>query len=455
MAVVGQDIILARSPYYLSIGEQSGGTLTSATLTLNLGKGNRTGGAPTSLKTYTLTSTNVIDDYITVDISPLLIDYLDRDSNFYDEIQGVFGDDTEGNDQEMILVKAQWSVTDTSGTANSTAEYYMACEGYSRYSDGANYLPTTDADPTGLYFGGETATDLTKFNNKTIMVTNCYRQLSTNSYGMIPFYLGMLDYDNDQSPDGDNQDMVTRFRIVFGNNSLTEDNPAEVSGITTYDYSEVIPNQDLRGTTQKAYAYFPIGYKNLSSYTVAQYGYANNDYLTVQHALYISDNTGVTDFTANIENVDDNEPIRYEIICEPKHKVVDMFFVNKYGFWDCFTFLKAYKEEYEVTSDSFTKSVGGIASGAYTYDKFEPQIKRYNVKTRKKYRINTGFVDESFSLLLEEILATPQAFIVVDDVRIPVNVVDNSVELRQHVHDKVINYTLELEAANYHLNNAV
>ena len=542
-AVKNNNRIHTRSPFYIN-AVPSTGTITQADLTLKLQTGTRfAAGSMTDLKTYTLTSTNAVDNVIVFNISPLIGDYLSRATENYDASLA-----TAATANECLYVFWDLSVTRSGGTDDSSG-YYVGVEGYSTFNEGVNWQPVTSA--TGNYGDPAWSPATAKGTERTIMATQCYRQMGEDSYAILPVYMGEFD---ESLPAAD-----TQIRLVFGPYTTAFQASTTPTPHTDYD----IQDSDNRGTSHlNNIQYIPIGKKNVNP--IAENWKTGYDYLTAGHIinreqtgsgkatttitltsnrgtsllagaqididlntelsafdLEIGDTvtldlpafTGVSPCTSSygastvtttysstvdpttirvdvtggasvearvdcfftslgealsfdvtlpqldtsndIAIVNDNPLIRYEIICEPKHRVVDLFFINKWGAWDCFSFLKASRESARVTSETYYKSIGGISSNAYTYDTNNNQIQRHNISMKKTYTVNTGYVSETFNLLLEEILATPNAFMIWDGERVPVNVVDTRQELKEHVNERLINYTLELEAANDHINNVV
>ena len=142
-AVKNNNRIHTRSPFYINAVPTTG-TINQADLTLKLQTGTRfAAGSMTDLKTYTLTSTNAIDNVIVFNISPLITDYLSRTTENYD-----IDLPTAATANECLYVFWDLSVTRTGGTDDSSG-YYVGVEGYSKFSDGVNWQPVTDA--TGNY----------------------------------------------------------------------------------------------------------------------------------------------------------------------------------------------------------------------------------------------------------------------------------------------------------------
>jgi hypothetical protein len=154
-------------------------------------------------------------------------------------------------------------------------------------------------------------------------------------------------------------------------------------------------------------------------------------------------------------SINDQPTIRYEILCEPKYNVIDCYFINKWGAWDTFSFLKKSVESFSTTSNQYKPSIGNVTSNAYGYSTTDHQMKQYNKNGQKSITVNTGFVNESFNLLLEEMMLSEKMYLIIDDVAEPVNIKTTSTEYKTGVNDKTINYTVEFEFAYNQLNNVI
>ena len=163
-----------------------------------------------------------------------------------------------------------------------------------------------------------------------------------------------------------------------------------------------------------------------------------------------------------IHRVNNQSVLRYEILCEPKYNVVDCLFINKWGCWDSFSFVKKSINSLNTTSSSYKRSVGfvdrgpfGIGTPTYNYDTKEHQKVVYNKNANKSITVNTGFVDESFNLLLEEMMVSEKIYLIINDEVYPVLINTNSVEYKTSVNDKLINYTIDFEFAYDLIQNGI
>lgn len=164
----------------------------------------------------------------------------------------------------------------------------------------------------------------------------------------------------------------------------------------------------------------------------------------------------------DIASVNDQPTLRYEIICEPKYNVIDCLFINKWGCWDSFSFIKKSMQKLAITSSRYKKNIGFVDRGAlgtstpkYSYSLTDHQNVQYNKNGIKSITVNTGFVDESFNLLLEEMMLSERVYLIIDDVVEPVVLNTQNVDFKTSVNDKLINYELEFNFAYNAINNSL
>lgn len=421
----GQDRINTRSPYYIDCVPSSGETITSAAVVVDINTGSRiAGGGETTHKTYTLAKTDTLGGNIVLNIAPLIYDWHEFDlPELYDISASAFS-----STKEILEVNVDKTVVDTGGSTNTVTEY-VATPGWLKHSEGVNFLPTTS--PTGTYGDGDWGTAPAKTSNRTIPYTeNVYRQISDNGYGIFGIHLCEWDEDNDT--------LISRCRIIWGDNPLNDIPDAS----DVLHYIDSADDSSRRGATKNGRMYFAMGNINLGADWASGY-----EYMTVEHAIGGVDNGAILSGTHEWDSVDDNPRIRYEIICEPKYNVVDCFFINKWGAWETFSFVKRSDEEFNVEFAEYNTTIGEVVSSAFTYDTQEHTRDSYNHVGRKSISVNTGFVSETFGTLLPEILMSPKIYLVNDSVLYPVLCDTKSVTLKKSVNDKLINYTLKFRYA--------
>jgi hypothetical protein len=224
--------------------------------------------------------------------------------------------------------------------------------------------------------------------------------------------------------------------------------------------SVTIEAEAITGFPTPLNASFDIDSFTSSTITVSTQDQSDEDHLTAvisdgQLSLSITYLKEVVNGLDDIASINDQPTIRYEILCEPKYNVIDCYFINKWGAWDTFSFLKKSVESFSTTSNQYKPSIGSVTSNAYGYSTTDHQMKQYNKNGQKSITVNTGFVNESFNLLLEEMMLSEKMYLIIDDVAEPVNIKTTSTEYKTGVNDKTINYTIEFEFAYNQLNNVI
>lgn len=144
--------------------------------------------------------------------------------------------------------------------------------------------------------------------------------------------------------------------------------------------------------------------------------YSNENYLY----------TGATTFF----NIVSNE------VCEPIYTPLTCSFINRYGGWQFLTFFKANSSTIEVTSKDFELMPSGI-----NFNPLQGQKKVFNKQGKQRIRCNTGWVNENYSELIQDLLLSE---VVLLDNK-PVIVRNNNFEVKTILKDKNINYEIEFE----------
>jgi hypothetical protein len=132
-------------------------------------------------------------------------------------------------------------------------------------------------------------------------------------------------------------------------------------------------------------------------------------------------------------------------ICEPKYTPVICTFINRFGGWQYLTFFKANQQGIDVTSKDFN-----LLPSSVNYNVLQGQKQRFNFQGKQKIKCNTGWVDENYFELIQDLLLSE---VVLLDNK-PVIVKSQSADVKTHLKDKNINYEIEFEY-NYGLINDV
>ena len=135
----------------------------------------------------------------------------------------------------------------------------------------------------------------------------------------------------------------------------------------------------------------------------------------------------------------------YEVVCEPKYTPYLVQFVNKYGVSDYISFFKKSTEQGSFSQDQYQKS---IYADAYTDVNYvNGKYQSFNINSRNTLTLNTGFVDESYGEIMEEILMSEKVAILEDNEWIAIQPNRGTIYYQKSVNDKTINYTMSFTYA--------
>lgn len=132
-------------------------------------------------------------------------------------------------------------------------------------------------------------------------------------------------------------------------------------------------------------------------------------------------------------------------VCEPKYTPITCTYVNRYGGWQYLTFFKASSSSIESTSKDFN-----LMPSSINYNVYQGQKQRFNFQGKQKVICNTGWVDENYFDLIQDLLLSET--VLLDNK--PVIVKSQTSDVKTYIKDKNINYTIEFEY-NYGLINDV
>jgi hypothetical protein len=134
-----------------------------------------------------------------------------------------------------------------------------------------------------------------------------------------------------------------------------------------------------------------------------------------------------------------------ETLCENKYTPITCEFINRFGGWQYLTFFKANIQSIETNSKDFN-----LLPSSVNYNVLQGQKKVFNQQGKQKIKCNTGWVDENYFDLIQDLLMSE---VVLLDNK-PVIVKSTSSDYKTHLKDKNINYEIEFEY-NYGLINDV
>jgi len=160
--------------------------------------------------------------------------------------------------------------------------------------------------------------------------------------------------------------------------------------------------------------------------------------------VWVNVSEATTDGT--IEIVYNGETISLLITDECRYSPIDIAFQNKEGAMQTMTFFKAKSESMSVKSEDFESDRGQPSAGNH-------QMVTYNVQANSKFKMNSGFVDETMNVTFKQLFLSERVWQFDGTNYIPLKLGSKSLEYKTRMKDRLINYEVEFEYAFNDINN--
>lgn len=254
--------------------------------------------------------------------------------------------------------------------------------------------------------------------------------------------------------DGNSQSLAVSYNSYSGVNGFS----VEADGVEyVFSLKDELGWSNTTTTSTQMVIYIPSGQANLSQFL----GVTLSDSYTINLLVAnecISYNDRVKADGGTVEALgclidavdalggnDDKIAHNFTVLCEPKYTPYLMQFTNKYGVSDYITFFKRSDESGSFTQDQYQKSI--YADGFTDVDYNNGKYQSFNINSRNTLTLNTGFVDESYGDIMEEILMSEKVAIYENDSWVAVVPQRGTVNYLKSVNDGLINYTMSFTYA--------
>ena len=151
-----------------------------------------------------------------------------------------------------------------------------------------------------------------------------------------------------------------------------------------------------------------------------------------------------------IETTDGLKIIPVITLSECRYDPVKVMFFNRFGALQEVWFFRKSVQSLSASREEFKSAV---VSSAGSYSVYQHPRSNFNVQSKRKITINTGYVDESYNEIMEEILQSDKVWIEQDTVLTPMIVSTNSMTFKTSVNDKLVDYSLNLDYAYDQIQN--
>jgi len=121
-------------------------------------------------------------------------------------------------------------------------------------------------------------------------------------------------------------------------------------------------------------------------------------------------------------------------------------FINKFGALQDLWFSGATRESISTSSFKYKSVDYTFALGSF-YSSEEHQYKRTDINGAESLSLNTGFLNEDYNSVIEQLLSSEKVWITKDGSVYPIVPVTNSLQYKTSVNDKLISYSLDFNYA--------
>jgi len=390
-------LILTRSPYFVSREDLD----NDATLKLEIGYYDVDLGGLNIQKTYNLAFRNSFF----IDISPLLRDYIGNDYE-YSSFSGSYISTISG---KIATVKTTLSGSKNGVAQTDVTDSHFITDGYLYSSDEFNEDFSTKLQDRSYYAG---STDL------------IYKLDDSNV--TLPFLSTVVDI----------------FTV----------NPIENVYVTYKKKGdELFTNRVIFD-----YDYTSFCYRKNSSIVFKSF----KERIDLENAT-LEENSCLSNFfdEFSLEDYDEiiissdygTHRIRVKTIEVCKHKPYRVTFVNRYGVEEDLWFFNRSDTSITINKETFR----GNALPRYNAGDGIKTMNHFNVNGKEKITLNSGFVDEEMNEAFRQLLLSEEVTLYdyKENKTYNVNLGTSELQYKQHVNEKLINYTIEFEFAHEVINN--
>ena len=304
-------------------------------------------------------------------------------------------------------------------------------------------------------------------------------QTETN-YNIAPFILEYIDkfklqYTSSTVTQAEKKEWcIGEYKTYYSTDGTTYTLKDTVSFCAVNGYSKVEEGVNLNLTSTQAYLllanpsikvywnttipYYNFICKDTTDKFTAKWFDEDNNVLKTQ-LFYNGDNDFfnyaiplVFGASVKVNIIDDKNAIIYTInteeICEPKYPIQILWFVNKLGGWNHFSFFKASYNSIDVKNSDYA-----LMQKEINYNYRKGQTKPFNINGNESIKVNTGWVTEDYFEWIQQMMLSDTILYSANE--IPVTIKTTSMQKKTILKDKNINYTLEFDFANKLINNIV
>ena len=331
-------------------------------------------------------------------------------------------DKYSGNDNSMRYLAIQFKVEYVNSSGDTVIEQAVNSDSYKIFN---GYLKYTDKlDQIGVDFGFDTSSfALSLPANKFLTNASTTQYANITDYGTLAFM--------------DIQNLVS-IELKYYNDSAVQ--------IGTDTVIRTVANggvANYNGDIAFDLAYFGCFPANLRNWSSTFQGIVSTvSYYTIEAKGLSASVSQIYTINVNCPTLKGYEPVR-------------LAWLNQWGAWDYYTFTMKSSRMISTKGSTYNQLAGTWNESAYRIDSFKGGKKAFRVNATEKVTMNTDFVNEAESEWFEELINSPEVYILegfqtdtnsaLNQYVTPVRLTTSSYTRKTVANDKLMQYTFEVE----------
>ena len=169
-----------------------------------------------------------------------------------------------------------------------------------------------------------------------------------------------------------------------------------------------------------------------------------NRFTNIKRQIKVGSTNKLHSYNSSLNKIVQVTATNVEETCEPILEPQLVQFVNRYGGLDFVWFFKMRTDSISTESKEYK-----LLQPNLNYDTTIGQNAKYNFNGKQSVRMNTGFVNENYNELIQDLILSEKVWIN----SIPAIVKSSGTEFKTQIRNKNINYEIEFEYAFDLINN--
>ena len=202
-------------------------------------------------------------------------------------------------------------------------------------------------------------------------------------------------------------------------------------------------SNDVELTAQKVEGIAVNGYAEFLDGQNSSERFANR-FTNIKRQIKIGSVNKLHSYNRFLNEISEITATNVEETCEPILDPQLVQFINRYGGLDFIWFFKMRTDNISIESKEYKLLQQGIG-----YDTTIGQNAKYNFNGKQSVKMNTGFVNENYNELIQDLMLSEKVWIN----SIPAIVKSSGTEFKTQIRNKNINYEIEFEYAFDLINN--